>query len=226
MPNHVTNRMTVKGDLSTFRELLNFDPGDAPISFDKIIPMPPLLKDSSASSAATTGAKLLLQAHGNPFGPSFEPTFYPAELDRMRQETDMLTQPFHMVAKAYLKLHPEIEAEGKALMRNIAETGYPSWYEWSIANWGTKWDAYSGGIVNDDGDEIELTFDTAWSPPEPIFDKLKEMFPDLTFDICCFDEGWNFAGRTVDGQFITCEATAEDYEAVYGYPYEQEEEVE
>ena len=54
------------------------------------------------------------------------------------------------------------------------------WYDWRCTNWGTKWNAYD---VEIDWDEeykecIEINFQTAWSPPEPIYFKLDEIFGD------------------------------------------------
>ena len=43
------------------------------------------------------------------------------------------------------------------------------WYNWRLQNWGTKWDCYE---VDIDDSELEygfeVTFDTAWSPPEEL----------------------------------------------------------
>ena len=35
----------------------------------------------------------------------------------------------------------------------------------------------------------------AWGFPNPIFEKLAEMFPSLRFECTCFDESWDFAGH-------------------------------
>ena len=55
------------------------------------------------------------------------------------------------------------------------------WYSWRLANWGTKWDAYE---VEIDDSELhygfEVSFDTAWSPPEEICYAIKEQFDDLS----------------------------------------------
>ena len=68
------------------------------------------------------------------------------------------------------------------------------WYSWRLQNWGTKWDCYE---VDIDDSELEygfeVTFDTAWSPPEEICSAIKEQF-----DVCVswfFDEpGMEVAG--------------------------------
>ena len=62
-----------------------------------------------------------------------------------------------------------------------------NWYNFNIREWGTKWDvSYSSYVeTNADGDSstAEYAFDTAWSPPEPIFRAMVEQFPELNFDI-------------------------------------------
>lgn len=63
-------------------------------------------------------------------------------------------------------------------------------YYWCIENWGTKWDAYGVYCEYGGGSELGLFFRTAWSTPKPIFDKLAEMFPELTITIDFADENW------------------------------------
>ena len=61
--------------------------------------------------------------------------------------------------------------------------GHHDWYNWSIANWGTKWNA-SRVDIDDTPIEyglIEITFETAWDAPVLVFEKMFEMFPALTF---------------------------------------------
>ena len=68
------------------------------------------------------------------------------------------------------------------------------WYHWCIDNWGTKWDAGEVDIEMSDYDSLEITFNTAWSPPEGIVEKLREKYPDLSFQ-CFYDEpGMEAAG--------------------------------
>ena len=68
------------------------------------------------------------------------------------------------------------------------------WYHWCIENWGTKWDADILGLDVQDYDTLEISFNTAWSPPEGVITKLREKFPELTFQ-CFYDEpGMGIAG--------------------------------
>ena len=69
------------------------------------------------------------------------------------------------------------------------------WYDWNIANWDTKWDiAGSVDIEEQDPEVVEINFSTAWSPPEAICNKLREMFPDLSFSWFFDEPGMETAG--------------------------------
>ena len=52
--------------------------------------------------------------------------------------------------------------------------GAYDWYDWCVKNWGTKWTAQEVEIETRDG-ETSIFFETAWSFPEPIFDRLGAM---------------------------------------------------
>ena len=68
------------------------------------------------------------------------------------------------------------------------------WYHWCINNWGTKWELSELDIEYDDSEQLNLTFSTAWSPPEGVVEKLREKYPDLSFT-CFYDEpGMEAAG--------------------------------
>lgn len=66
-------------------------------------------------------------------------------------------------------------------------------YEWCIANWGTKWNAYDIGITYD-----AVYFQTAWATPLPIWAEISKRFPDLQVIIEYADEDrGNNCGRMV-----------------------------
>lgn len=67
-----------------------------------------------------------------------------------------------------------------------------TWYGWNNTNWNTKWDARCDEktvedldqYVTEDGNaNVTYRFDTAWSPPMPVYRALAEKYPDLEFDI-------------------------------------------
>lgn len=84
--------------------------------------------------------------------------------------------------------------------------GEGNWYAWNNEHWGTKWDACedsyeifdtpiktSKNAGNDPNIQLMLEFDTAWSPPVPIYRKLREICIDkgLVLDIVYLEEqGW------------------------------------
>jgi hypothetical protein len=63
------------------------------------------------------------------------------------------------------------------------ENGMPVWYEWTCANWGTKWNAIRFCLEKDEATCFECSFDTAWAPPVPVWKKMGEMFPTLDFEL-------------------------------------------
>jgi len=70
------------------------------------------------------------------------------------------------------------------------------WYNWNITNWGTKWDitAKSVEFEYEDSEQLEVSFETAWSPPEEICYRLREMFQDLTISWFYDEPGMEVAG--------------------------------
>jgi hypothetical protein len=77
-------------------------------------------------------------------------------------------------------------------------SGAPGWYEWSVENWGTKWDAYNFDSPDEptiEGDTATWTFDTAWSPPQPFVRALAARFPSARIVHFFIEEGNCFAGK-------------------------------
>ena len=68
------------------------------------------------------------------------------------------------------------------------------WYDWRLQNWDTKWDAYDVTITDDDPDQLEVEFSTAWSPPEAICSAIREQYPDLAVSWFYDEPGCEIAG--------------------------------
>ena len=77
---------------------------------------------------------------------------------------------------------------------NIRLYGYDNWYNWSIANWGTKWDACEPEILNNDINFFSVSFETAWAPPIAWIDNTMQDFPDLCFQLEYEEPGMMFGG--------------------------------
>ena len=79
------------------------------------------------------------------------------------------------------------------------------WYEWSVNNWGTKWDIEAHIAPRDENDDTgQLNFDSAWSPPVDAFVEISSQFPELRIECRYFEEGCNFIGVCIieDGAVV------------------------
>ena len=70
-----------------------------------------------------------------------------------------------------------------------------NWYNWSIENWGTKWDACEPNISHNTTDYFSVNFESAWGPPLEWMKKVSEDYPLLTFTIEYEEPGMCFGGR-------------------------------
>jgi hypothetical protein len=86
--------------------------------------------------------------------------------------------------------HDSLSSEETAA---LAAKGIPHWYEWQIANWGTKWDACEAR-VEVKAKSVKVWFDTAWSPPSAWFKSVVAKYPTLTFEMGYCECGMNYYG--------------------------------
>ena len=107
------------------------------------------------------------------------------------------------------------EKEPGAYERSCARwkeaTGYDHPNDWATDHWGTKWDACDFYLSVDEPTCLECSFNTAWGPPEPVWKKMGEMFPMLTFELSGCELGMDFAfrGTIQDGQLEMRDALIE-----------------
>ena len=177
MPNHVENHIEFNGDKQQIDAMLNKIKSDkygiGTIDFKKIITMPETL-NIEAGSRTDHGLKayrefIEVYTEGRSYNEALKALEnIPTESENafLRQRTDIKRDEWEL---------------GKTAWQNIQKYGAPTWYEWSINNWGTKWNAYGYEEGTDYSACDELTFQTAWSAPHPILRKLSEMFPEIVF---------------------------------------------
>ena len=229
MPNHVTTQCVITGpdkELEKLRTTVISVPekdDQETLDFNLIIPMPETLKSTTSGGDANLGIEVLT---GKPKPCLFAGFGSHSYLDSQWIRDLGITNIDELRAWTE-KVRPDDIEAGKAAIVAHRETGFYDWYDWSIANWGTKWNSYNFSMDNDDvPDRLSFRFDTAWSFPGPIFEKLARIFPTVRFECTCFDEGWFFAGRgAFNGEpvFEIVEPTDELYEAVYGVAASQEQ---
>ena len=78
----------------------------------------------------------------------------------------------------------------------------PDWWTWRNDNWGTKWNLvpnHDGDLtayttIEDSEDFIQLEFDTAWSPPNGIYEAITEKYQDLSINWFYREDGVQMAG--------------------------------
>jgi hypothetical protein len=193
MPNWCSNRITVYGSQEELEEFMakvgHPDKGGKGLDFEKIIPMPESLKIESGSYSdlalsyylyVNSGDKRYIENVSN--------------YDWVKEKnftTNDEVMDFIISKYAGGKTKEELLADGEKINLNMFLYGAKSWYEWSKKEWGTKWNVCDTDWEVFD-DHIDMFFSTAWSPPIPIYGKLGEMFPNLSFNAqyaeggCCF----------------------------------------
>ena len=205
MPNHVENHIEFNGDKQQIDAMINKIKSDkygiGTIDFKKIITMPETL-NIEAGSRTDHGLKAYRE---------FIEVYTAGRSDKeaLKALENIPTES----ENAFLRQRTDIKRDewelGKTAWQNIQKYGAPTWYEWSITNWGTKWNAYGYEEGTDYSACDELTFQTAWSAPHPILRKLSEMFPEIVFKHQWADEdiGMNcgercYLGGEMIDQFI------------------------
>lgn len=107
-----------------------------------------------------------------------------------------------------------LEAKQEA---NIDKYGHKDWYDWCLANWGTKWGDYDTDLTDEEhsvgngNSTVSFSFDTAWGPAPEGIAKVSGKFPTLRF-LCSYEEsGMGFMGAfgASKGEIV------EDVEGVY-----------
>lgn len=104
---------------------------------------------------------------------------------------------------------PDHIYKGDLSFEKQKESNGNNWYDWSIENWGTKWNAYSYMLNEDDN---TLFFNTAWSGVPDLMEKLSSIFPDIKFEYAFADEdfGYNVASLELINGVMTNVCTPED----------------
>lgn len=87
---------------------------------------------------------------------------------------------------------PEQDARDKKKAEMVKKYGYESWYDWRVANWGTKWDLCDPTITRVDDNTVMINCQTAWSPPDVALSTLVSEGYDVR--ALYVGEGYEYAG--------------------------------
>lgn len=190
MPNHVTTRVVLHGEPERIASFLQAhiredQEGKRFLDFDTVIPMPESVKATDAKDDALLGF-IAVTRNAEAAMRFLEYHWIQAEGIRTPE------QLFEWVERS----RPEDFAKGLARKKARDETGYDNYIAWANAIWGTKWSSYDYKETDpaEAGPRFEFRFDTAWYFPTPIFEKLADRWPEIAFEIDCYDEGDTFEG--------------------------------
>ena len=91
-----------------------------------------------------------------------------------------------------------------------------NWYDWSVTNWGTKWDVELEGLeYTDNGDgtaTISGYFDSAWAPPIEAYNRFLEANEDCSLTGSYYEMGCDFAGFYDNGDDEHLENLRDEYD--------------
>ena len=208
MPNHVKNIITFKGDPEKIQAILeqiqHDEEGFGSFDFNKLIPMPSELQ-IEAGSRTDEGLKLYRD-----FMEIYSLGKEPAEVDALNVPAES--------EEAFLRMRTDIDRRtwelGKQAFQNVQRFGCDTWYSWCNRHWNTKWNAYDCFHA-----ENRIGFNTAWSAPHPVIEKLAERFPEAQFTHEWADEdiGNNCGRREYAGGQLVEESFPADGREAYEF---------
>jgi hypothetical protein len=138
-----------------------------PITFNRLIPMPADIRNCGVIGTQSELADKIIASR--PLGLDDDYEYFVNE--ELRKECEDRRYDYRATFEIGMKRK-----------KNREKYGYADWYDWSCANWGTKWNAGCGKFATNDKGETLLTFGTAWSRPYPVMEKLFAMFPEHEFE--------------------------------------------
>jgi len=204
MPNWCVNQVDIQGDEAEVAKLIQFvKSDDTAFDFAKIVP-PPESKFYAVSEGQNDfqcGCKKVWVETKAQVGKYDEEGYEKAEgywavdgVEVGKNQTSNGT--IHDIAAAQFGGNPVCPIHNEKEI-----SSHPDWwYNWNVANWGTKWDAAE---VWHDRTTEEITelgstsynFDTAWGPAEAVIAALAEKFPTLRITHRYCEAGMGFAGE-------------------------------
>jgi len=190
MPNWVMGYLNVKGPNSekVIKNLLVKEDDEWNFDFNKIIPMPESL-NVTEGTVADNCIKLFMNSLdiNHPDFKKYLCAYLQSESDVYVRLKD--SEAKKMMKRAIrigfldeedaLKTKKDVYDYGKKLLDNIIKYGHKGWYEWRIANWGTKSNAYATGY--DEENPTNVSFETAWADVRKLIFELSKLYPENTF---------------------------------------------
>lgn len=208
MPNDIESKLYIVGDKKQKLDCLKcLYSEDTIVDFNSIIPMPKCLNVGDYSCYSEGIAKQVFEILGK----------------RLKENT--INEILNILSEEDVVLYKKIkdlkDSNQKKISRdrykdfllylnNIKTTGYATWHDWRLDNWGTKWNSYRASYSKKNFNPLEeknidklpeyIQFSTAWDVPGNFIIKLSMKYPNLEFRLVPgvdFDDSTTFKNGIV-----------------------------
>ena len=160
MPNWVMNELTCifqgSEELQSFKSKV-----DEENFYNSFFPMPEILQGTQSPNINED--KLILEYN---------------------EKTNLKAMGLTEIIKSNHPLYSGVAEQALKNQQAYIATGYTNWYNWSIDNWGVKWDASALKVKElSDFNTVIYSFDSPWGCPEHFVRELSKLYPDATFEM-------------------------------------------
>lgn len=200
MPNHVVNKLTIKGQSVESKLLIMLIKNDilnneGLVDFSILRPMP---KEMEGFEPCVDTVRLIKKIHEHhPLLKNYCVELRNPKLDKL------------------IEVYSEMDVDNKEIYRAfdiLRDNDESYWYSWRLKNWGSKWNAYhQSPELNKTG---KFTFQTAWEIPDAWLIALSKKWNDVVFELRYADEntGYNCGIIQLKGGQIIFEDCQEGHE--------------
>ena len=119
-------------------------------------------------------------------------------------------------------LQDVLHSEDKRVFQHLRPNPSGEWdYNWSVQNWGTKWDISVIDSERCDDNTMWISFETAWAPPIALYDYL--WTEGWEVEGLYHEPGMAYAGMYKDGEDDYYEYDFRDLESLEALPEDVQE---
>ena len=160
MPNWVMNELTcifqTSEELQLFKSKV-----DEENFYNSFFPMPEILQGTQSPDISVE--KLILEYN---------------------EKTNLKAMGLTEIIKSNHPLYSGVAEQALKNQQAYIATGYTNWYNWSIDNWGVKWDASALKVKElSDFNTVIYSFNSPWDTPEHFVIELSKLYPDACFEM-------------------------------------------
>ena len=209
MPNHCQNVLKVFGEqaaLGRFKTLAATGTEREALSFEAFFPLPEdvLTGDTGGATFARKPGE-----HWHPFATLSLQLGLESTLEDWGEKAADFRAQLGALGYEVKFLRFGTTAEGEII--DLDAEPRPTWYDWRIDTFGTKWEPYDSSL-DEAGGYLFYHFQSAWSPPIAFVQKLIVRYPELRFNLRFEESGVGFIGEVTETGTVL-DADLPDYPA-------------